>query len=671
MQTKHKFNHSLFIFALMILLFSAACPLVQAQTSSNDIAFWVISNGNTEVYTMKADGSNQTNLTNNAASLLPDWSPDGSRIAFTKGNSIWVMNADGSNKTQLTNPVNNEGDERPSWSPDGSKIAFVRQTPNGGDIWVMNADGSNQVKLTTSAVDELNSDPRWSPDGTKMVFANVRNVRTSGGRGIFVMNANGSNQVRLTDDGNRPDWSPDGSKIAFVRFIGSNADIYVMNANGSSQTRITNNPALDAAPSWSPDGTKFVFVSNRDGNDEIYTMNADGSNPVRLTNNTVSDEGPRWKRQRTAAPRAVYNDFFGTGRSDYLLFDRSNTAIRWDILQNPITSPSQIRHTFWGLSASDFPAVGDYDGDLKMDVGVWRPGTSANPQSYFYIQRSSDPNPNAINAQPWGLPTDRPAFGDYDGDGKDDFAVTRNESGKVAWYILPSGGGSFRRTEFGAAGDLVIPYHGSDFNNDGRDDLIVVRLSSNGDLTFYIGDASTGQLILAQQWGNTKVTNSGSVYLFYGNYLGDSRADVVIYYDTCQSNPNCDVAGTFWFKETGSSNYTVTKFGVPFNSQTFTGDFPMEGDFDGDGKFDITVYRFQNKTFYSLLSSNGQLRAQYFDGNSAAAPSSSATANTLENVLEPSRGKSIPAGAFKALVITKQPDGTFKFERANDFYLKR
>lgn len=363
----------------------------------------------------------------------------------------------------------------------------------------------------------------------------------------------------------------------------------------------------------------------------------------------------------STAPRAVYNDFFGTGRSDYLLFDRSITAIRWDILRNPVTSPPQIRHTFWGFSASDFPAVGDYDGDLKMDVGVWRPGTANNPQSYFYIQRSSDANPNAVYSQPWGLPTDRPATGDYDGDGKDDFAVTRSESGKRVWYILPSGGGNFRRVEFGSAtGDFVISEHGSDFNNDGRDDLVVIRLSSNGDLTFYIGDALTGQLILAQQWGNSRVTNSGSVFLFYGNYLGDSRADVGIYYDTCQSNPNCDVAGTFWIKETGGSNYTVTKFGVPFNSQIGAGDFPIQGDFDGDGKFDITVTRFQNKTFYSLLSSNGQLQAQYFDGNSAAPPSG--RTNPFEGANEPN-GKSVPANFLKGLAITKQSDGTYKWSR--------
>lgn len=105
MQTKHKLNSSLFIFGLMILLFVAACPLVRAQTSPNDIAFDRRNLNSSEIYTMKADGSNQTNLTNSAAgiNIEPDWSPDGSRIVFVRESGIWVMNADGSNKIQLTN----------------------------------------------------------------------------------------------------------------------------------------------------------------------------------------------------------------------------------------------------------------------------------------------------------------------------------------------------------------------------------------------------------------------------------------------------------------------------------------------------------------------------------------------------------------------------------------
>ena len=67
------------------------------------IAFETDRDGNFEVYAMNADGADQTNLSNNAASDRdPAWSPDGSKIAFESdrdGNfEIYVMNADGSHE---------------------------------------------------------------------------------------------------------------------------------------------------------------------------------------------------------------------------------------------------------------------------------------------------------------------------------------------------------------------------------------------------------------------------------------------------------------------------------------------------------------------------------------------------------------------------------------------
>ena len=84
------------------------------------IAFASNRDGNAEVYVMNADGSGQTNLTNNPASdAVATWSPDGTRIAFASyrdGNSeVYVMNADGSGQVNLTN--NPAGDGSPAWSP--------------------------------------------------------------------------------------------------------------------------------------------------------------------------------------------------------------------------------------------------------------------------------------------------------------------------------------------------------------------------------------------------------------------------------------------------------------------------------------------------------------------------------------------------------------------------
>ena len=90
----------------------------------------------TEIYTANADGSDPRRLTvNTVADTDPAYSPDGSKIAFTRSNDIWVMNADGSGPRNLTDhPAQ---DTSPAWSPDGKRLAFVSTRGGGSDIYLL------------------------------------------------------------------------------------------------------------------------------------------------------------------------------------------------------------------------------------------------------------------------------------------------------------------------------------------------------------------------------------------------------------------------------------------------------------------------------------------------------------------------------------------------------
>lgn len=203
----------------------------------------------------------------------------------------------------------------------------------------------------------------------------------------------------------------------------------------------------------------------------------------------------------------AYNaDFDGDGISDYAAIraNQANGQLTTYILQSE-TGTMRVEQ-FGNAALGDQIGTGDFDGDGKFDVGVFRNGL------WIYIESST----GTVRYFNWGTSGDFPVQGDFDADGKSDFAVARLQSGQYFWYIRQSSNGQLRAVQFGQSGDTVL--NRSDFDGDGKSDL-TVRRTIGGSHIYYTLRSSDGQLS-ATQWG---ITND---ILKFGDYDGDGKTDL-------------------------------------------------------------------------------------------------------------------------------------------------
>lgn len=237
------------------------------------------------------------------------WSPDGSRIAFTRGNNsgddkVWVENADGTSVFPLE--IGGGGAKRhPTWSPDSSKIAYAVVKNEPEQIFIASSLGGIGQPLAHGKGHE----PNWSPNGQKISFDAYNSG--FGYVNLDIANADGSGTPDVIvpspyTEWTFSSWAPDSGRIVYRATAGSGATVYrVMNADSSGDHPLAMPGEGDAREaSWSPDGSRIVYEGALIGEisaRNLYLVNSDGSGSAQPLTSDGKSKDPAW-RVVTAAP---------------------------------------------------------------------------------------------------------------------------------------------------------------------------------------------------------------------------------------------------------------------------------------------------------------------------------------------------------------------------------
>jgi len=272
--------------------------------------------GERNVFVMPATGSgNEINLATQISDFPTEgkaiadlaWSPDGSRIAFTRGNNagddkVWVENADGTSIFPLE--IGGGGAKRhPSWSPDSSKIVYAVVKNEPEQIYIASSLGGIGQPLANGQGHE----PNWSPNGLTIAFDDYNSG--FGYVNLDIVNADGSGTPQIVVPSPYTEWtfsawSPDGGRIAYRATAASGATVYrVTNADGSGDHPLASPGEGDAREaSWSPDGSRLVYEQSTAGATNLYLVNADGSGSAQPLTSDGKSFDPAWRVVIAAPP---------------------------------------------------------------------------------------------------------------------------------------------------------------------------------------------------------------------------------------------------------------------------------------------------------------------------------------------------------------------------------
>jgi TolB protein len=247
-----------------------------------------------ELQVADADGFNSDFILAHREPIIsPQWSPDGTRIAYVSFERrkpiVFVHSLLDGVRTVL---ANYEGsNSAPSWAPNGKKLAIVLTKDGTSNLYVINADGSGLNRLTSSQ--SIDTEPSFSPDGKHILFTSDR----AGGPQIYRMRADAQAEPeRLTYEGSynvTPRYSPDGKSFVFIHRNEGRFNVAVQDI-ASRQMQILTSGGFDQSPTYAPNGKMILYASEVKGRGILAAVSSDGRIKQRITAQSGDIREPAW-----------------------------------------------------------------------------------------------------------------------------------------------------------------------------------------------------------------------------------------------------------------------------------------------------------------------------------------------------------------------------------------
>ncbi len=233
--------------------------------------------------------------------LNPAFSPDGSKLAYTRGpgyisHDLFVMDSTTGQSRQLTKELRSIGGV--AWTPDGTSLIFSSNRLGLFSLWRIDARQGEPQRLTVGAADAVS--PTVARSGERMAYLS-RRVNINLWRYPLEDSVTAGRQperlVSSTRISTEPDYSPDGSRIAFASERSGSWEIWTTRSDGTQPLQLTNMPGQQSAsPRWSPDGQSIVFDTRCEGHADLAVIGAQGQGLRRLTTDLTDEFLPRFSR---------------------------------------------------------------------------------------------------------------------------------------------------------------------------------------------------------------------------------------------------------------------------------------------------------------------------------------------------------------------------------------